>query len=252
FLFLGDETVSPLRAEEFLNNAQSIMPQPVELGRSYRVLVFAAAALMSLSRKFSGQGLSGLEFAAGIPASLGGAIAMNAGAHGSQISDVLDSVLVYLPKQGLEHLRAEDLNFSYRHSSLSEGALVLAAQISLEAKSKEEVSTKRAECLGYRKQTQPLSQPSSGSVFKNPTPVEIDSEKRAQMSKNVTAAELLDAVGVKGLEMGGVAFSNLHANWLVRVSESASSNDVLVLVKEAQKRVWEKYGISLEPEIVFW
>lgn len=213
--------------------------------------VLAAQSLMSLSRELSRRGFSGLEFAAGIPASVGGALRMNAGAHGHSVSEVCQRVFYF--KDSVFHVaEAAELNFSYRHCGLGEEALLLGAELLLKPEDAERVQQERARCLAYRRETQPLSSPSAGSVFKNPSPDELANSSLNTLNRTVAAAEILDWLGFKGLRRGGVEFSKQHANWLVNVAKSSSASDALELIKLAQEKVFEEYGLRLKPEILFW
>lgn len=217
---------------------------PIEdfsIGDKIRLLVPAGVSMMNLSRQVSELGLSGLEYTAGIPGTLGGAVKMNAGAHGADISSVLDCISVWEGSVGCESFRVkgENLDFSYRHSSLSESEVVLSAELTLTVTDKAEVKEKRGSALRYRKETQPLTMPSAGSVFRNP-------------SSELPAAKILDDLGCKGMRLGGVMVSELHSNWIVRVSEDALASDVRGLVDRLKAKVDSDLGIILKEEIIFW
>jgi UDP-N-acetylmuramate dehydrogenase len=204
---------------------------------------YAGTSLINLSRTFSLAGLSGLEFAAGIPGTLGGAIKMNAGAHGESVSQVITGVITVDSEGTLRVLGPSQLDFSYRHSSISSEMIVLAASINCKRGLTEEIRARRESCLEYRTKTQPLKMPSAGSVFRNP----ISPEKPLE-----AAAYYLERVGLKGYQMNGVGYSSMHSNWLVRLEDSASSEDVRNLIQLGQKRVFEEYGLNLTPEILLW
>jgi len=201
----------------------------------------ASISMMNISRQTSELGLSGLEYSAGIPGTLGGAVRMNAGAHGAQISDILVSASIWDENIGeiVEYQKGEDLSFSYRHCNLSEGAIILSAKIELTKKDVQEVRDQRSSALKYRKETQPLSMPSAGSVFRNPT-------------KELSAAKILDDLGCKGARVGGVRLSEMHSNWIVRVSDEARASDIKTLVDSLKEHALKNTGISLEEEIIFW
>ena len=205
-----------------------------------RVIAFGSTSLMALSRQLCARGLAGLEFAAGIPASVGGAVKMNAGAHGKDIASVLKNVIVVSAARGVEILPVAALNCGYRHTELAPDCVVVAAEFQLRREDIETVKKRRADALAYRKATQPLHLPSAGSVFKNP----IGSQR--------AAAQLLEECGCKNLSKGAVEFSSMHANWLVRVGEDASVEDATFLIAQARKRVEDAYGIDLETEIISW
>lgn len=208
-------------------------------GEEAELLVFGSASLMGLSRKVSQAGYAGLEFAAGIPASLGGAVKMNAGAHGSCIGNIVERIFTLRFDGTSREYARKDLPFTYRHSGVPEDEIIIAAALRFKRGDAAEIMNERQRCLDYRKKTQPLTLPSSGSVFRNP------SEEKA-------AGQLLEAAGFKGLTKGGVQFSELHANWLVRIGEQARAKDAIELMREAQNRVQQEFGIQLTPEIVVW
>ncbi len=212
-------------------------------GDCSELLAFAACPMMGLSRRTVKHGLSGLEFSAGIPGTIGGGVAMNAGAHGSAIANCLSRVYFLNPESQLFTLEAEELCFGYRSSKLPADTCILAAHFVLSHAEPGEVAKERTRCLEYRKSTQPLHQPSAGSVFRNP-------------EQGPAAAELLEQVGVKGLQRGGVAYSAMHANWLVRIAQSEcpiqDSQHAGDLIKIAQNKVEARFGIRLIPEIQRW
>lgn len=199
------------------------------------VFAFASMSLMSLSRQTAALGLSGLEFAAGIPGSVGGAVRMNAGAHGEEIGKVVSEVYS-LTRSGRLVVR-ENVSFSYRSTDIPEDELIVGTLFTLSPGDARAITARRTECLDYRKRTQPLTLPSAGSVFRN---------------GSRPAGELLEKSGLKGFRRGGVMFSELHANWLVRVEEHASAEDALALIELGSERVFENFGEKLIPEIVCW
>jgi len=205
------------------------------------VFSLAGGSLMRVSRELSNRGLSGLEFAAGIPATIGGAVAMNAGAHGSEIGDVLVAVALVTPDGACVVLPAKSLELSYRSCELPRGSVIVGALFSLAKREPSACVEERKRCLGYRKETQPLTLPSAGSVFTNP-----DSER------GVFAGALLERVGLKGKEYGGIAYSELHANWLVKVADSASAEAVATLVRLGREQVKIECGEELHAEIQLW
>ena len=213
-----------------------------------RLLVFASAPMMSLSRKVSQLGLSGLEFAAGIPGTMGGAVRMNAGAHGHSSEEIIDRVHFVDENGILRTFEGSDLGFRYRHTELPPSAIVVAAELILVPKDPKTVSEERSSCLEYRKRTQPLQLRSAGSVFRNPS--------------LEAAGSLLERSGLKGERRGAIRYSELHANWLVADRYEGGSStppeirgragDILDLVRLGQSKVYERFGITLEPEIIFW
>ena len=197
----------------------------------------AGESLPTLSRKAAKSGLKGLEWAVGIPGTVGGAAVMNAGAQGGCIADQLVSIKVLSIKEGKEfEISKEDLKFSYRHSILQEEKLiVLSARFSLEpGKNKEDLTKKTNENLNHRTSTQPYHLPSCGSVFRNPEPYK--------------AGQLIEELGMKGFSIGDAEISNTHANFIVNRGQ-ATAQDVQKLILYIQDRVKEAYGLILYPEV---
>lgn len=192
-----------------------------------------------LSQKVSEVSLSGLEFLIGIPGTIGGAVYMNAGAHGQCISDVLVSCCLFdrETKEVVFKQKAE-LDLSYRHSILHDGRyIMLSAEFELKKMLADDIKALMERNLTFRKNIQPsLKNPNAGSVFKNP--------------ENDSAGRLLDKAGVKSFEGNNVAVWEKHANFIVNLGE-ASSEDVLELMVKMQKAVKDIYTINLRPEIIF-
>ena len=207
-------------------------------GESGVVEAEAGEPIPTLARKVARAGLHGLEWAVGIPGTVGGAAVMNAGAQGGCTAEWLDSVLVLDPSGSGEslRLRATDLDFDYRHSRLQqEPLLVLSARFQLEpGHDPAAVSARTSANLHSRTSTQPYQQPSCGSVFRNPEP-----EK---------AGRLVESLGLKGTRIGGAEVSPLHANFIVNTG-GATAADIDALIKLVQQRVWESTGINLHPEV---
>ena len=219
----------------------------ITLGRSFRswrrldqqrIEVSGAMSVMTLAREVAALGLSGLEFSAGIPASLGGAIAMNAGAHQHEFSEMIESVTVVLPTGQLETISQKDLNFNYRKTELPLGSVVISSVLRLEPGDSATIREHMQHNLAYRKKTQPLQFASCGSVFRNP--------------ERAFAGELIEACGLKGKKMGEAEISEQHANWIINRNKQATSADVFGLIRLAQASVLERFGISLEPELQLW
>ncbi|MCY0869909.1 MAG: UDP-N-acetylmuramate dehydrogenase, partial [Firmicutes bacterium] len=189
-----------------------------------------SAAGMSVAR-----GLAGLEFATGIPGSVGGAVTMNAGAHGGEIRDVLETVTVLSPQGKIDEVRPEQLDFSYRHSGILEcGYTVLAATFLLRPGDAQALREQVRAWSKRRIATQPLSQPNCGSVFRNPP--------------GLHAAQLIEAAGLKGVAQGGAMVSPLHANFIVNTG-AATAADVLALMARMQEQVQAAFGVQLVPEV---
>lgn len=192
-----------------------------------------------LSQKVCESSLSGIEFLIGIPGTIGGAVYMNAGAHGQCISDVLVSCCLF-DKETKEVVfkQKSEMDLSYRHSILHEGKYVLlSAEFQLKKMSQEEINILMERNLTFRKNIQPsLKNPNAGSVFKNP--------------ENDSAGRLLDKAGVKSFKGNNVAVWEKHANFIVNLGD-ATSEDVLELMLKMQKAVKDIYTINLRPEIIF-
>ncbi len=200
--------------------------------------LFAEAGVShaSLTRFCRDHGLAGLEFGAGIPGSLGGWVAMNAGIGEREVKDALRSVEWFGPAgDGPHEQRREELDFVYRAlRGLPDGSVISAARLQVEISTKEAVSASVDALLARRQATQPLDVPSCGSVFKNPA--------------GGFAGQLIEAAGLKGETEGGAMISPLHANFIVN-SGHATAEDVLRLIERAREEVERQTGVSLETEV---
>ncbi|MFM7086573.1 MAG: UDP-N-acetylmuramate dehydrogenase [Cyanobium sp.] len=199
----------------------------------------AGEPIPTLARKAARAGLSGLEWAVGIPGTVGGAAVMNAGAQGGCTAEWLESVLVIDPlrPEAPFRLQAAELDFAYRHSRLqAEPLLVLSARFRLEAGHDPAAVTARTSAnLHSRTSTQPYQQPSCGSVFRNPEPQK--------------AGRLIEALGLKGLSEGGAQVSPIHANFIVNTG-GARAAEIDRLIRWVQERVQQAHGIALHPEVM--
>ena len=201
--------------------------------RGDELLAGAGVSLAALAQRAREEGLAGLEFAHGIPGSLGGAVVMNAGAYGGELRDVVVSVR-YLDGDGALR-ETEDLEFSYRHSRFSQRPdTVLSARLRLRPGDPAEIGARMRELAEKRQASQPLSLPSAGSAFKRPA--------------TGYAAAMIDGAGLKGFAVGGAQVSEKHAGFVVNTG-GATAADVLALLKGVQDAVEAKYGVRLEPEI---
>ncbi len=198
-----------------------------------------STGLMSLARKLSDEGYSGLEFAAGIPASFGGAVFMNAGAHGSEIGERIVSVSGVLSDGSVRTWQHDELAWRYRSSGLPVGVVITSARVRLTPGDKAAIAGLCRKNLEHRKATQPLSQPSAGSVFRNP-------------SAENPAGHVLERSGLKGEWCGGAMVSELHANWIVNPNREASALDIRTLMQRCRDRAREVCGVVLEPEVKMW
>ena len=198
-----------------------------------------AGVTMSRAAIFAANlGLSGLEFAHGIPGTVGGGVYMNAGAYGGEICQVCKAVGVMDMNGQMKVLSGEEMEFSYRHSRLEEeNGIVVYADFALTPASGEQVREKMQELMGKRKASQPLDLPSAGSAFKRPV--------------GGYAAALIDQNGLKGFQIGGAAVSTKHAGFVVNLG-GATAQNVRDLLKEVSDRVFDSTGIRLEPEVRIW
>ena len=208
----------------------------VSLDAAGRVTAEAGASLARAAGFAQQHGLTGLEFAHGIPGSVGGAVCMNAGAYGGEMRQVVHSAVVLFPEEGIRTLIGEELAFSYRHSLLTDrpDAVVLRAVFTLKPGEPAAIREKMDDLMARRKASQPLEYPSAGSTFKRP--------------EGYYAAALIDQCGLKGLTVGGAQVSEKHAGFVINRG-GASCDDVTALMAEIQKRVWEETGVRLEPEV---
>lgn len=200
------------------------------------VLTASAGILLSrLAKAAAGEGLTGLEFAAGIPGSLGGAVVMNAGAYGSEMKDVLCWVRV-LDRQGaVRELTLPQLELGYRTSCIeAEGYVVLEAGLCLKKGYREEILCKMEELAAKRREKQPLEYPSAGSTFKRP--------------EGFFAGGLIEQCGLKGFRVGGAQVSEKHAGFVINAG-NASCADILALIAHIQDAVFQQTGVRLEPEV---
>jgi UDP-N-acetylenolpyruvoylglucosamine reductase len=203
-----------------------------------RVICGGGARLPSAAAKAAGWGLAGLEFGINIPGTAGGAVRMNANAYGGQLQEVLEWVEV-CTAAGSERRAPEQLGFSYRRSNLRPGEVVSSASFRLTPGDPAEIRATLASMRERRREAQPSGIKTFGSTFKNP-----EDERAAGRS----AGQLLDAAGCRGLSHGGARFSAKHANF-VENTGTASTADVLELMAEGRRRVHDRFGVELEPEV---
>ncbi len=215
----------------------------IEIGRNMSdicvedngIRVQAGALLSRTANEALANSLTGMEFAAGIPGCVGGAVVMNAGAYGGEMKDIIKTVTV-LTKDGVEKkLRAEELDLSYRHSCIPKKEyLVLETELSLTRGKQEDIRAKMDELKEQRNTKQPLDYPSAGSTFKRP--------------EGYFAGKLIMDAGLRGFQIGGAAVSEKHCGFLIN-KDGASAADVYHLIMEVQKRVEQQFGVRLEPEV---
>jgi UDP-N-acetylmuramate dehydrogenase len=203
-----------------------------------RLILGGGARLPSAAAKAAGWGMGGLEFGINIPGTVGGAVRMNANAYGGELARVLERVEV-CSAEGVEHRVPHELGFAYRSSNLRPGEVVSRAAFALSAAEPEAVKAILAEMRDKRREAQPAGIKTFGSTFKNPD------DPRAE---GQTAGQLLAAAGCQGLAHGGARLSPKHANF-VENTGSATTADVLAVMAEGRRRVHERFGIELEPEV---
>lgn len=203
-----------------------------------RLRVMAGVTMARAAVYAANQGLSGLEFAHGIPGTVGGGVYMNAGAYGGEICQVCESLEVMDLRGELTLRECRSGDFSYRHSFLEEtGDIVISAVFRLEEKPVADIKEKMRELMAKRSASQPLELPSAGSAFKRPA--------------GGYAAALIDEAGLKGFRVGGAAISEKHAGFAVNLG-GATAEDVRGLLARVSDKVFERSGIRLEPEIRIW
>lgn len=196
----------------------------------------AGAALAKLIAASAKSSLSGLEFLAGIPGTVGGALAMNAGAWGQDLGSLVESVRAMDYSGRIKTLKGPQLKFGYRESNLSK-LIILSARFRLKKKDRQSIRENVLRNLALRRYSQDTSFPNAGCIFKNP--------------QGESAGRLIDLCGLKGRKSGGAVISEKHANFILN-RNNASAKDVMSLMKLIRKRVMKKFGIVLEPEIKIW
>lgn len=203
-----------------------------------RIRVMSGVTMTRAAMFAAGLGLSGMEFAHGIPGSVGGGVYMNAGAYGGEICQICESVEIMDMAGNLKVYSCDEMAFSYRHSVLEEkGGIVVSAVFCLTPGNTEAIKAKMQELQAKRSASQPLNLPSAGSAFKRPV--------------GGYAAALIDQAGLKGYRVGGAAISEKHAGFAVNLG-GATAADVKNLLTQVSDKVYENSGIRIEPEIRIW
>ncbi|MGG6432149.1 UDP-N-acetylmuramate dehydrogenase [Anoxybacillus sp. D401a] len=200
------------------------------------VTVGGGYSLIKLATVISKQGLSGLEFAGGIPGSVGGAVYMNAGAHGSDMSRIVKKAQILFEDGTIEWLTNEEMEFSYRTSVLQtkRKGICVAATLEMKKGNRDEIVAAMQKNKDYRRETQPWNYPCAGSIFRNPLPQ--------------YAGQLIEKAGLKGYTIGGAKISEQHANFIVNAG-GATAKDVLELIDYVKKTIYDLYGVSLQTEV---
>jgi UDP-N-acetylmuramate dehydrogenase len=200
------------------------------------IIVGGGHSLVSLSTLISKKGLSGLEFASGIPGSVGGAVYMNAGAHGSDISKILTKAHILFEDGSIEWLSNDEMEFTYRTSVLQNKrpGIVLEAEFQLTKGDRTAIVAQMQKNKDYRKDTQPWNFPCAGSIFRNPLPN--------------YAGKLIEEAGLKGFQIGGAKISEMHGNFIVNAG-NATAKDVLDLIQHIKDEILNLYGVKMETEV---
>ena len=208
----------------------------VEIFESY-ITAKGGASLSSIAQKALENSLTGFEFAAGIPGTFGGAIIMNAGAYEGEIKDVIEAVS-YIDPTGKERVASNsEMEFSYRNSALMDtGCIITGGTISLKKGDRESIQAKMADLALRRRTKQPLEFPSAGSTFKRP--------------EGYFAGKLIMDAGLRGYSIGGAKVSDKHCGFVINAG-NATAADVAEVIQEVQEKVKEKFGVTLEKEVIF-
>lgn len=210
----------------------------MELLDNCRIRVMAGVTMTRAAVFAANHGLSGLEFAHGIPGTVGGGVFMNAGAYGGEICQVCESVRLMELDGSVREIPGEEMGFAYRSSRVQEeGGIILSAVFALRAEAPERIREIMKELMSRRSASQPLDLPSAGSAFKRP--------------QGGYAAALIEQAGLKGYRVGGAAISVKHAGFAVNTG-GATAWDVRELLRQVSDRVYENSGIRLEPEVLVW
>lgn len=206
-----------------------------EINNKFKITVGAGVKLGELAQKLANKEISGFEFASGIPGTIGGAIRMNAGAHGSEMKDIVKTVTYIDRNVEIHKINNEQAKFEYRNSMFANNEyIIVETELELNKGNKEEIQAKMQEYANFRKEKQPIEYPSAGSTFKRGT--------------DFITAKLIDECGLKGYQIGGAQVSEKHAGFIINKG-NATSKDVEELIKYIKQKVYEKFGKEIETEI---
>ncbi len=207
----------------------------IEIEESGKLKIGSGVKLAFLAQKCLKEKLEGFEFASGIPGTIGGAIRMNAGAHGSEMKDIVKKITCMTRDGKIQVISNEEAKFEYRNSIFSQNDyIILEAEIQLRKGNPEEIRSKMDEYATYRKEKQPIEYPSAGSTFKR--------------GNDFITAKLIDECGLKGYQIGGAQVSEKHAGFIINKG-NATAEDVKQLMKYVEEQVYNKFGKKIEPEI---
>lgn len=227
-LLVGDKGISGL-VVEIGKRAEDVVVQGNHL------IVAAGSMLSKAANVAAANGLGGMEFAAGIPGSMGGAVVMNAGAYGGEMKDIIETVDVLTPEGECRTLSLEELDLGYRHSCiLEQGYLVLSAVLKLEEKPEDEIRAVMADLREKRVDKQPLEFASAGSTFKRP--------------EGYFAGKLIQDAGLRGYQVGDAQVSEKHCGFVINRGD-ATASQILQLISDVQHKVKEEFGVDLETEV---
>jgi len=201
------------------------------------VSVASGYSLTRLVREVAAKGLSGLEFAIGIPGSVGGAVKLNASSFGGSMEKVISEVTLFSPGKGVIKQRESEMGFAYRSTCLREEEVILSATITLKPSSSWRIKKQISHFQKLRRDRQPVGEKTAGCIFKNPP--------------GVSAGQLIDSLGLKGLAFGGAAISEKHANFIIN-RWGATAAEVLALIDLIKERVYRTLRMELEEEVVIW
>lgn len=237
YIMLGNGSNTLVKDSGFSGTVIKLGDSFSKIIRTGNNLVCGGNTLMSVVAKYAlREGLTGFEFASGIPGSIGGAFFMNAGAYGGEIKDIAKSAkIISRDTLELKDVGLSDMGLSYRHSAFQEnGDIILSVEISLEEGNKSEIESTMKDLAKKRNSKQPVQFPSAGSFFKRP--------------EGHFAGKLIQDSGMKGVSVGGAQVSELHSGFIVNKG-NATATDIIQLMELVQKKVYEKFGVSLEPEV---
>lgn len=201
----------------------------------YMVSAMAGVSLAKVVQQSLAEELTGLEFCAGIPGSIGGAVWMNAGAYGKEMKDVIQEVDILDSSSTKRTMRRTEISFSYRHTDFPDDTIILNAQFQLEKGERSRIKGRINEIMQWRQEKHPLEYPSAGSVFKN--------------LPGMPAGKIIEEMGLKGMTVGGAQVSPKHANFIINRGE-ATAWDILILIELIQSRARQEKGVELETEVV--
>lgn len=237
YIMLGNGSNTLVKDSGFSGTVIKLGDSFSKIIRTGNNLVCGGNTLMSVVAKYAlREGLTGFEFASGIPGSIGGAFFMNAGAYGGEIKDIAKSAkIISRDTLELKEVGLSDMGLSYRHSVFQEnGDIILSVEISLEEGNKSEIESTMKDLAKKRNSKQPVQFPSAGSFFKRP--------------EGHFAGKLIQDSGMKGVSVGGAQVSELHSGFIINKG-NATATDIIQLMELVQKKVYEKFGVSLEPEV---